>query len=182
MKNYYVVEPSEPRYGEQVLIILAENYNDLEFFYPYYRLNGAGYQATVAGIQKGDCKGKNQYTFPIELEISQLKADDYDMLYVPGGKAPEILRKDKAVLQLVKNFVEQKKPVVSICHGPLVLADAGVIQGKKITCWPECKDDIVKAGGQYIDTSVVRDDHLITSRWPGDLPNFMREVLKILKE
>jgi protease I len=182
MANHYVAEQSEPKYGEQVLIFLADGFNDMEFFYPYYRLIEEGYQVTVAGLTQGDCFGKYQMKFPIETLISEIDPANFDLLYVPGGNAPEILRKDQDVLNVVKFFDEREKPIVSICHGPLVLLDAGVLSGKKCTGFPDIKEALEEGGAKYIDNKVVRDVHLITSRFPGDLPAFMIQTLGILKE
>ena len=92
MSNYYVAEQEEPKYGEQVLILLADDFNNMEFFYPYYRLIEEGYHVTVAGLTQGDCSGKYKMKFPIETLVSDINPADFDLLYVPGGNAPEILR------------------------------------------------------------------------------------------
>ena len=180
MPNYYAIDDHSPEKGEQVLILLAPQYNDMEFFYPYYRLIEEGYSVTVAGLEKGDCTGKNSYIFPIQTCMDEIKPENFDMVYVPGGKAPEALRKNSLVLDIIRYFAKVHKPIVSICHGPLVLADADVINGRHITCWPEIKDTIQKAGGIYENTSVVQDNKLLTSRWPADLPKFMEKVLNML--
>jgi protease I len=183
MPSYYRVEQNTPQRGERVLILLAKQYNDIEFFYPYYRLLEEGYDVTVAGLEKGDCAGKNNFQFPITQTVEEIAVDDYenfDMVYVPGGYAPEHLRKNAKVLDIIKHFAAAQKPIVSICHGPLVLADAGILQGKKVTCWPEIKATITQAGGHYEDSAIVTDGSLLTSRWPADLPQFMHTVIKML--
>jgi protease I len=180
MPNYYAIENVSPEKGEQVLILLAPQYNDMEFFYPYYRLIEEGYSVTVAGLEKGDCTGKNNYVFPVKFSVDEINPEAFDMVYVPGGKAPEALRKSSRVLDIVRYFADVKKPIVSICHGPLVLADADVLKGRRVTCWPEVKETVEKAGGIYEDTSVIQDNRILTSRWPADLPIFMENVLKML--
>jgi len=181
-QNYYVAEPTQIVKGEQILILLAQEFNDLEFFYPYYRLIESGYSVSVVGLETGVCSGKYQMKFPIEKSINDVKAENFDVIYIPGGKAPEYLRKDDRVLKLVKEFEKQKKPIVTICHGPLVLLDAGILAGKSVTGFPEICGELKKGGANVQDQSVVRDHNVVTSRWPGDLPNFMNAFLKILKD
>lgn len=181
MSNFYVSPCPKPEYGEQILILLANEFNDVEFFYPYYRFIEEGYIPTVVGLSKTEYTGKNQFKFPVAITIDDVNPDDYDLLYIPGGYAPEHLRKSEKVLDLVRTFNKKHKPIVSLCHGPLVLLDAGIINGMHITCWPDLKDSVSKGGAIFHDQTVVRDHNLITSRYPADLPVFMHESLKILK-
>jgi protease I len=182
MKNNYIAEPCEQKHGEQILIMLADEFNDMEFFYPYYRLLEEGYCVSVAGLKKGDCTGKYQMKFPIDLLMDDVKPENYDALFVPGGNCPEFLRKNPKVIELVKQFNNKSKPILSICHGPVVLLDAGIIKGKKVTGFPEIKDVLINGGAIYEDKSAVRDKNIVTSRKPGDLPNFMKQFLKIMKD
>ena len=181
MSQYYNSNAVEPENGDQILILLAENFHDVEFFVPYYRFIEAGYPVTVAGLKKGECNGKYSMPFSVETVVDDILPENFDLLFIPGGKAPELLRKSEPVLKIVQEFEKNSKPIVSICHGPLVLADAGILNGKNLTGWPDTTYVLVKAGGNYIDQAVLRDKNLITSRWPGDLPQFMKEVLGILK-
>jgi protease I len=181
MPNYYVVNKTEPIKGEQILILLAKQFNDMEFFYPYYRLIEAGFTVVVAGLEKGDCVGKYNHVFPITQLINDIDSDNFDLLFIPGGKAPEELRKSPKVIELVQKFAQKKKPILSICHGPLVLADAGILKGKNVTCFPEVKEAVTRAGAVYHDAPVVKDGSLVTSRWPADLPYFMINMLEMLR-
>lgn len=168
--------------GKSVLVITANNVEDLEFFYPYYRFVEEGYNVDVATPKGGEFKGKMGYGLPGTWKISDVDPGDYDLLYIPGGKAPAELKKDTETLELVKNFARSGKPVAALCHGPQVLAAAGLIRDKSIAAWPEIQDEIEQAGANYRDEKTVVDGQFITARWPADLPSFMRSVIERLEE
>lgn len=167
--------------GKAVLIITADNTQDLEFFYPYYRLVEEGYDVTVATPKGGEFKGKMGMGLKNTEKLSAMDAHDYCLLYIPGGKAPEELKKNQDALKLVKAFVDSGKPIAAICHGPQVLAAANVIKGHKLAAWPEVQKEVEAAGATYMDTATVVDGQFITARWPGDLPSHMSYTLQVLR-
>ncbi len=176
----YAAAPLPNANGQAVLIITADNTEDLEFFYPYYRLLEAGFQVDVATPKGGEFKAKHGLGLKMTKEIKAMDASRYALLYIPGGKAPAALKKDEAVLALVKKFASGGKPIAAICHGPQVLAAAGVIQGKRISAWPEVEVEVQEAGATYVYEPTVVDGQFITGRWPADLPAHLAQVLKAL--
>ncbi|HLI46345.1 MAG TPA: type 1 glutamine amidotransferase domain-containing protein [Geobacterales bacterium] len=166
----------------KVLFLLGEGFEDLEFYYPYYRLIEEGFEVVVAGKSKSKVSGKHGYTFEPNITFDNVRPEEYDALVIPGGKSPANIREDPNVQKIVKFFMEKSKPVAAICHGPQVLISAGVVKGRKLTSWFEVSKEITAAGGQYVNTEVIIDGNLITSRHPGDLPYFSRELIKALKK
>ncbi len=164
-----------------VLIVTADKTEDLEFFYPYYRFIEAGFRVDVAMPKGGEFKGKQGLGLKETKKIADVSADDYDLLYIPGGKAPAELKNNVEVLELTRNFVHQHKLIAAICHGPQILAAANVIDGRKIAAWPEVKDEVVAAGALYIDRDTVIDSQFITARWPGDLPTHLHGIFEMLE-
>jgi len=116
--------------------------------------------------------------FP-EARTVYLVSGAYDLLVLPGGKAPETVRLDRKALAVTRRFFEKKRPVGAICHGPQVLISAGLVEGRTLTCWKGIKDDVIAAGGRYVDCDVAEDRHLVTSRRPEDLPAFLRSLLAV---
>jgi protease I len=171
----------------KALILTANKFEDLEFFFPYFRLLEEGIEVDVAAPKKGHIEGENGYGFEVEKTFDDIKADDYDLLLVPGGSpngAPSEVRKDIRAQAIAKSFFNSNKPVASICHGPWLLASAGVVKGRHLTSfWHDgVPEDIKKAGGIYEDKEVVVDGNLVTSRYPGDLPAFMRETMRMVNK
>jgi protease I len=164
--------------------ILAENlYEELELWYPYYRLKEEGAEVIVVGTGSSDTyTGKHGYPVKVNTTADKVNSEDFDCVVVPGGYAPDYMRRYPAVLKLVKDAFNQGKVVAAICHAGWVLVSAGILKGKRVTCYSAIRDDIVNAGAEYMDAEVVRDGNLITSRSPADLPAFMQEVIKTMKE
>jgi len=165
----------------KALFFVADGVEDLEFFYPLYRLQERNIPVDVAGPEKGNYTGKHGYTVNANTSINDITADDYDMLILPGGKAPETVRLQPNALKVVREMFSAGKMVAAICHGAQILVSAQVLKGRKSTCWKGIRDDIVVAGAQYEDSEVVVDGNLITSRCPDDLPAFCREINKVIK-
>ena len=140
-----------------------------------------GITTHVASINKGPITGKHGYEINAEVAFKDVNPADYDILVISGGKGPEKMRLDKDALEITRYFFKEKKPVAAICHGPQVLISAGVIRGRKITCWLGIRDDIIAAGALYEDREVVIDENLVSSRSPADLYAFGREMIKLLK-
>lgn len=167
--------------NKSVLIVTADDVQDLEFFYPYYRLVEEGYNVDIASPDGGDVKGKAGWKIQNTRNINSIDPKNYDLLYIPGGQAPEKMRKSKELIGRVQQFAQSGKPIAAFCHGPQVLVTADLVKGRKLTAYPEVEKEIVEAGGQYVSEPVVEDEQFITSRWPGDLPGHMQAVLKRLK-
>ena len=165
----------------KALIISADNFEDSELLYPYYRLKEAGIDVTVASMNRGTIKGKHGYEVTVDASLDEVDADAYDILILPGGKAPAEVRKETKALAIVSSFFAQNKPVAAICHGPQILISADLLQARRATCYKSVADELRSAGVFYEDVEVVVDGNLITSRQPSDLPAFMREVMKQLE-
>ncbi len=162
---------------KRALIISGEGFEDLELFVPYYRLMEEGFQVDISS-PKEKFKGKHGYEASTSISLGDVNPDDYDILVLPGGKAPASIRNDKRVTDIAKAFFDKDKPVASICHGPQVLIKAGVMNGRKSTSYRSVGKELQEAGAKYEDKEVVVDGNLVTSRQPSDLPAFMREIMK----
>ncbi len=168
---------------KKVAVFVANDYEDLEVWYPILRLKEEGFDVTVIGSDNvtGDtCFSK--HTYPINIDVKAADADpgEYDAVIIPGGWAPDKLRQCLNTLDFVNELSSAGKVVAAICHGGWVLASADVVQGKTLTSTAAIKDDMVNAGANWVDKEVVVDGNLITSRHPGDLPVFLKEILKKL--
>ena len=166
---------------KSVLIITDDEVQELEFFYPYYRLLEEGYNVDIATPKGGTVKGQAGWEIQNTRNINSIDPSDYDLLYIPGGMAPKRLSKHKEVIGRVQQFAQSGKPIAAFCHGPQVLVAAGLVKGKKMTAYPEVEDEIIEAGGYYTNLPLVEDGQFITSRWPGDLPGHVQAILKRLQ-
>ncbi|HWP47471.1 MAG TPA: type 1 glutamine amidotransferase domain-containing protein [Candidatus Limnocylindrales bacterium] len=174
--DYGIMELS----GKKVLIFAADEYEDLELWYPKLRLTEAGAKVTVAGLGEKVYKGRKGYPVEVDTDVSQCRAADFDAVVIPGGFAPDRLRRSEQVLTIVRDAFETGKVVAAICHAGWVPVSAGIVKGKRMTCVSAIKDDVKNAGAEYVDQPVVVDGNLITSRVPADLPDFCREIIKAL--
>jgi protease I len=163
-------------------VVLAENlYQDLELWYPLLRLRGTGMEVQVVGTGSASTyTGKHGYPVEADAAADKVKAKDIDAIVIPGGYAPDLLRRYPAVLKLVREAFEQGKVVAAICHAGWVLISAGVVKGRKLTSFSAIKDDLVNAGATWLDAEVVQDANLITSRQPSDLPAFTDAIIATL--
>ena len=169
----------------KALILTANKFEDMEFFFPYFRLLEEGLEVDVAAPKKGHIEGEHGYEFEVDKTFDDVHPEDYDLLLIPGGSpdgAPAAVSKDAKAQAIAKSFFNSNKPVSSICHGPWLLASSGVVKGRHLTgYWHDgVPEDIKKAGGIYEDKEVVVDGNLVTSRYPGDLPAFMRETMRMV--
>jgi len=165
----------------KALIISADSFEDTELLVPYYRLKEEGVDVHVASMTKKKIKGKHGYEVDIDKTLKELNPDDYDLLLLPGGKAPEAIRKEKDALEIAKHFFQQSKPVSAICHGPQILITADLLRGRHATCYKSVAQELKESGAIYEDTEVVVDGNLVTSRQPSDLPAFLRETIRKLR-
>jgi len=168
--------------GKKALIMVEEMYNDYEFIYPYYRLLESGAQVEVVGPKAGQVyPGKAGTTAKSTAAAGDLKAADFDGLVIPGGYAPDFMRRHEAMVNLVREMTQQDKVVAAICHAGWMLASAKVLSGRTVTSFFAIKDDLIHAGANWVDQEVAEDNKLITSRTPHDLPAFMRALIKAMQ-
>ena len=140
-------------------------------------------EVTLVGPEGGQTyPSKLGYPVKSDKAAKDVRADDFDLLVIPGGYAPDHMRRCEPMIRLVSTMAEQGKPVAAICHGPWMLCSTQALKGRKATCFFAIKDDVINAGGKYVDAEVVKDGNIITSRKPDDLPAFMRTVLEAVRE
>jgi protease I len=164
--------------GKKSVIFVEEQFNDQEFWYPYYRLLEAGSDVVVCGSGRTSVfTGKAGTQAKADTDASSLKADDYDILIIPGGFAPDFMRRNKDMVNFVSEMNLKNKIVASICHGGWVLVSANILKNRKATSFFAIKDDMINAGANWVDEEVAEDNNLITSRTPDDLPAFMRTII-----
>ena len=168
--------------AKRVAILVEKMYEDLELWYPYYRLREAGCAVTLVGPKAGETyPSKHGYPAKSDASAESVAAGDFDALIVPGGFSPDHMRRSPAMVKLAADVAAAGKPVAAICHGPWMLCSAKALRGKKATCFASIRDDVENAGAEFVDAAVVVDGNVITSRTPADLPDFMRAVLKSLE-
>ena len=166
--------------GKKVAVLAEDMYQEMELWVPYYRLKEEGADVKVVAPEKKTYKSKLGYPVTADVAASEVSAKDFDGVVIPGGYAPDLMRRHQAMLDLVKGCFDQGKPVAAICHAGWVLVSAGVLEGRTVTCFSAIKDDVVNAGAKYVDEEVVVDGNLVTSRMPDDLPAFCRELVSLL--
>ena len=166
--------------GKRVAMVIARNFEDSEAIEPKDYLEASGAEVTTIGIEAGTVEGKKGGTLAVDATFADVSPDDFDLLVIPGGGAPENLRIHPPAVEFARRFVESGKPVGSICHGPQLLISAKVLDGRTLTAVNKIADDVVNAGGTYVDEPLVVDGNLITSRVPADLPLFNDALVKAL--
>lgn len=172
--------PAGPLSGKRFLMFVDDVYEDLELWYPKLRLAEAGAQVIVAGPEAGSrYAGKHGYPCTSDADIASQRSADYHGLVIPGGFAPDKLRRDLKVLQLVREFASGGKLVAAICHGGWIPISAGVYRGVRVTGSPGIKDDLTNAGAIWEDAPLVVDRHFVSSRRPDDLPQFCQGILQV---
>jgi protease I len=168
--------------GKKVAILIEEMFNTHEFWYPYYRLKEAGAEVVVVGSGSAEVyTGKPGTEAKPDVSVDTVSAADFDGVVIPGGYAPDLMRRYPKMVQLVKDLFDTGKVVAAICHAGWMLASAEILQDRTVTSFFAIKDDMVHAGANWIDQEVVVDGKLITSRMPDDLPAFMKAVIEALK-
>ena len=165
----------------RVLQLIEHDFEDLELWYPVLRLREAGLQVDIAGEKaKETYIGKYGVPAIADCSFREINVNDYDALLVPGGWAPDKLRRYPEVTKLVQEFDADKKPIGQICHAGWVLISAKILQGKKVTSTPGIRDDMENAGAIWLDQPAVVDGHIVSSRRPPDLPQYMQEFIRVL--
>jgi protease I len=166
--------------GKKIALFVAPLFEDLELWYPYYRLQEEGAEVVVIGPEKTRYTGKHGVPVESSLAISETRAIEFDALVIPGGYSPDHMRRNPAMVEFVREMDKQRKPVAAICHGPWMLASADIVKGRRVTSFFAIKDDLVHAGAEWVDIKVVKNENLITSRVPDDLPAFCTAIIEVL--
>jgi protease I len=167
--------------GRKVALLIEDEYQELEGWYPRLRLVEEGAEVTVVGSgRKSTFESKLGYPMDADRSADEVDAGEFDAVIVPGGYAPDHMRLSKAMVDLVRDTNEAGKLVAAICHGGWMLASAGALRGRRATGYLPIKDDVENAGGEWVDAEVVRDGNRITSRTPEDLPAFARAIVDFL--
>lgn len=169
--------------AKKVAILVDEMYQVLEVWYPYYRFLEAGFDVNlVAAEAKKEYHSKEGYPCVSGISATEADAGDYDCMLVPGGFAPDFMRRSADVIKFANDMVDSGRIIAAICHGGWLLCSTKIYKGKKATCFMAIKDDIINAGAEYKDDECVVDGNLITSRKPDDLPAFCTAVMEALKK
>ena len=169
--------------GKLIALIATDGFEDSELTEPKNAMEEAGAKVTVISDHTGIIKGEDGTEVTVDLTIEDVQVNNYDGLLLPGGVGnPDVLRQNRIVVDFVREFVMNGKPVAAICHAPWLLVEAGVVKGRTLTSWPSLKTDIVNAGGNWVDESVVTDNGLVTSRRPDDIPNFNAKAIEEFAE
>ena len=169
--------------GKKILSFVHHDFEDLELWYPILRLREEGAEVHLAGEEKGKAYiGKYGVPATSDFAWGEITPSDYDALLVPGGWAPDKIRRFPEVLNIVRYMDKNNKPIGQICHAGWVLISADILKGRKVTSTPGIKDDMSNAGAEWIDEAVVVDGNLISSRRPPDLPDYLREFIKVMEK
>ena len=169
--------------GKRIAILATDMFEQVELVQPRKALEDAGAETELVSLEEGEIQGFNHYdkadTFPVDKVVSDVSADNYDALLLPGGVGnPDTLRTDEDAVGFVRSFVDAGKPVAAICHAPWMLVEADVVRGRKLTSFHSIKTDVKNAGGNWVDEEVVLDGGVVTSRSPDDIPAFNKQVIE----
>lgn len=167
---------------KKIALLVEKDFQDLEIYYPYYRLKEEGFHVVTLGTGSAQTYfGKFGLSIQVDADVANADPADFCAVIIPGGWAPDHLRMYDSVIEFVRKMYQKKAIVAAICHGGWVLASADIINGKKVTAYRAIKDDMIHAGGIFEDKEVVKDGTIITSRKPDDLPAFCRTIIESLK-
>lgn len=167
--------------GKRIAVFVDQLYQEMEVWYPYYRLKEAGAEVYLVGAETGkNYPSKVGYPAVAEKSYSDLKPEDYDGVVAPGGFAPDYIRRHPAATTFVHEMDKAGKLVAAICHGPWVLCSSRMLKGRRVTSFYAIKDDVINAGAEWVDADVIIDRNLVTSRKPEDLPAFCIGILDVL--
>jgi protease I len=168
----------------RIAIVLGNDFEDSEFRKPYDALREAGHQVDVLGAKAGETVHGKAGVENVEIQaaVADRDPEDYDALVIPGGYSPDHLRTELDIVDFVRDMVDDGKLVAAVCHGPQLLIEADVVEGKQLTSWPSVRTDLENAGAKWVDQEVVIDDRLITSRKPDDLPAFATAINRALEQ
>jgi len=168
---------------KKAIILIGPGFEDSEFLYPYYRLQEAGYAVDVASWADKLSLGKYGVPATPNVKLAELSADAYDVAVVPGGhESPDRVRQIPGALALIKEMDKKGRVISSVCHGPWVLVSAGVVKGRRLTCYKGCRDDLVNAGAVWLDEPVVTDQNMVTAQHFRDNAEWMKQTLNALQK
>lgn len=168
--------------SDRIALLVEDQFEDIELFYPYYRLIEAGVTVDCLGTGAERYQGKKGMTARQDRSVDKADPADYDAVVIPGGYAPDRMRRHPAMVEFVRAMNDRGRPVAFICHAGWLAISADILRGRRATSFPSIRDDMVNAGAKWVDEPVVRDGNLISSRVPDDLPVFMQALLKALSE
>jgi protease I len=173
--------------SKRVLILATDGFEQSELIEPKKALDRAGIETVVASPKRGEIKGWNHTDWgeavPVDAGLDEVAAEDFDALLLPGGVMnPDKLRREARVIELIEDFDEAGKPIAAICHGPWLLVEADIVDGRTVTGWPSIRTDLENAGGDVVDREVAVDGNLITSRKPDDIPAFSKTLINALRD
>lgn len=166
----------------KVAFVLGEDFEDDEFRVPYDRIRGAGHEVVIVGVKSGSMvEGKRgREKVAIQATANDVRPEDFALLVIPGGYSPDHLRMDINIVRFVREFGLMDRPIAAVCHGPSLLIEADLVDGRRLTSWPSIHADLVNAGAHWEDAQVIEDGNLLTSRKPGDLDAFCGAILNRL--
>jgi protease I len=168
--------------GKRIALLIEDDYQEMEAWYPRLRLQEAGADVQVIGTGRKQCfESKLGYPMEADASAEEVDADDFDAIIVPGGFAPDHMRLSQPMIDLVRDVYEAGKLTAAICHGGWMLVSAGALNGRRATGYDPIRHDVENAGGEWVDEAVVIDGNVITSRTPPDLPDFLREIINHLE-
>ncbi len=167
----------------KMLIFVEKGVEDAEFIYPYYRFQEKGYQMVIVAPKAGETySGKHGVPFKADVTPDRVNIDEYEAVIIPGGQAPDRMRLNDGLVDLVREANRQSKVIAAVCHGPQMLIEADIVRGRTVTSWPSVRTDLKNAGAKVVDEPAVIDGNLITSRSPADLPDFCKAIIKRLTQ
>jgi len=168
--------------GKRIAILAEDQYEDLELWYPLIRMKEAGAEVAVVGMPGVEAyHSKHDYPAKVDVAAQEVSADDFDAVIIPGGYAPDYMRRHEPMVDLVRGVFEKGGVVAFICHAGWVPITAGIVEGKTVTSVSAIKHDLVNAGAEWVDQEVVQDGNMISSRYPPDLPAFCRTIIGALQ-
>lgn len=173
--------------NKKIAILATDGFEKIELTFPLKALKAQRAAVDVVSLKSGKIRSMNLHkpagAFKVDKVLSEVSAEDYDGLLIPGGFInPDMLRQSEVARNFVKSFDDMKKPIASLCHGPWVLASAGIIKNRTLTSWPGLRDDMVNAGATWLNQKVVTDGNLVTSRGPQDLPSFIPMIINLFEK
>lgn len=166
--------------GKKIAVLVENYYEDLELWYPVLRFREAEAEVSIIGPEQKNYESKHGYPAQADKAMGEVNGEDFDAVIIPGGYAPDHMRRHDEMVKLVKDASSAGKVVAAICHGGWMLASADIIRDRTVTCFFAIRDDMIHAGAHYVDQEVVQDGNLITSRKPDDLPAFCRTIIESL--